>query len=549
MALLSPGDLFPEAYNAATRGLEKIDPANPNQTAIEKGDHGQLIFLLTKAIEDMLHIQTVTLLPNITQGGNHNALGGAFTADEAREQLTTAHNNAVIALANVQAICHQTNKRFQDDFCDTTQSPINTLPIFTASDSVTHCTDSNLKHIQPFEGNSGDDPENLQNFLRQIFDVQKTATLSQPAVIRIIQRKCTSVSRTLLDEFLQTLDITADDALLKVVLHLESKYALSWSPRLAKQQLQSLQRTFRDTNNYTALQASILKLSSLAALGEKAEDRTTYLKSSQLPTFMNCVSKMDQSILLKAEATRAANSQPPLTLSTAVQELLTFHASRQAHKGDSFHQGKEDSMIPTPADSEQVLFSGQERRGRVMFRGRPAADKYMPFRPQSRGRPDNRQHNKQREPRDQRDPRDQSRRRYSSNKRPDNTELTDNFIPWQEAKTNPGSCLRCNSSGHLMTSKVCKFYNTPMPKNPCRDCPSGGYHYRKYHNHQQDSTPQERAQSSSRGRGSRRGSNYRSQRSRGSRSAAARRLHTDPAHFAEEENPPEDDFFPDQPFD
>ena len=546
MALLSPGDLFPEAYNAATRGLEKIDVVNPNQTAIEKGDHGQLIFLLTKALEDMMHIQTVTLLANITQGGNHNALGGAFTADQARQQLTTAHNTAVIALANVQSICHQTNKRFQDDFCDTTQSPINTLPVFTDSDNVTHCTDSSLKHIQPFEGNSGDDPENLQNFLRQIFDIQKTATLNQPAVIRIIQRKCTSVSRTLLDEFLQTLDITADDALLKVVLHLESKYALSWSPRLAKQQLQSLQRSFKDTNNYTALQASILKLSSLAALGEKSEDRATYLKSSQLPTFMNCVSKMDQSILLKAEATRAANSQPPLTLSTAVQELLTFHASRQAHKGDSIHHIKEDSMIPAPADTEQVLFSGQERRGRVMFRGRPAPDKYTPFRPQSRGPTDSRQQNRKKDPRDQRD---QSRRRFSSNRRPDNGEPADNFIPWQEAKTNPGACLRCNSASHLMTSKLCPYANTPMPKNQCRECPTGGYHYRKYHSHQQESTQQNRAQSSSRGRGSRRGSGYRSQRSRGGRSSAARRLHSDPAHFAEEEHSPEDEFFPDQPFD
>ena len=497
----------------------------------------------------MMHIQTVTLLANITQGGNHTALGGAFTADQARQHLSTAHNTAVIALANVQAICHQTNKRFQDDFCDTTQSPINTLPVFTDSDNVTHCTDSSLKHIQPFEGNSGDDPENLQNFLRQIFDIQKTATLNQPAVIRIIQRKCTSVSRTLLDEFLQTLDITAEDALLKVVLHLESKYALSWSPRLAKQQLQSLQRTFKDTNNYTALQASILKLSSLAALGEKTEDRATYLKSSQLPTFMNCVSKMDQSILLKAEAVRAANSQPPLTLSTAVQELLTFHASRQAHKGDTIHQIKEDSMIPAPADSEQVLFSGQERRGRVMFRGRPAADKYTPFRPQSKGPIDNRQQNRRRDSRDQREPRDQSRRRFPSNKRPDNGEPSDNFIPWQEAKTDPGACLRCNSSKHLMTSRLCPYSNTPMPKNQCRDCPTGGYHYRKYHTHQQESTLQNRAQSSSRGRGSRRSSGYRSQRSRGSRSSAARRLHTDQAHFAEEENSPEDDFFPDQPFD
>ena len=547
MALLAPGDLFPEAYNAAKKGLEKIDLSNPNQTAIEKGDHGQLILLLTKAMSDFLHIQTVTQMTNITQGGDHNSLGGAFTAIQAREQLVTAHNTAVLALANIQTVCHQTNKRFQDDFCDTSQSPINTLPIFTDSDNVAHCTDSSLKHIQPFEGNSGDAPESLQNFLRQIFDVQKTATLNQPAVIRVIQRKCTSVSRTLLDEFLQTLDITADDALLKVVLHLESKYALSWSPRLAKQQLQSLQKTFKDSNNYTALQASILKLSSLAALGESAEDRATYLKSSQLPTFMNCVSKVDQSILLKAEATRAAQNQPPLTLSTAVQELLTFHASRQAHKGDLVYQNKEDSMIPTPAESEQVLFSGQERRSRVMFRGRPAADRNMPFRPQSRGPPDSRQQNRQR---DHREPRDQSRRRYPSTRKQDNMDPTDNFIPWQEAKTNPGACIRCNSAKHLMTSKGCPFYNTPVPKNQCRACPNGGYHYSKYHsNLKQESTSQDRPQSSSRGRGSRRSSGYRSQRSRGSRSSAARRLHSDPAHFAEEDNSPEEEFFPDQPFD
>ena len=547
MALFTPGDLFPDAYNAATQGLAKVDLANPNQSAIEKGDHGQLIFLLTKAVEDLLHIQSVTLMPNITQGGNHVTLGGHFTAEQAREQLLAAHNTALVALANIQSVCHQTNKRFEDDFCDTTQSPINTLPIFTDNDTVAHCTDSNLKHIQPFEGNSGDDPENLQNFLRQIFDTQKTATLNQAAVIRIIQRKCTSVSRTLVDEFLQTLDITADDALLKVVLYLESKYALSWSPRLAKQQLQQLQRTFKDTNNYTALQASILKLSSLAALGETTEDRATYLKSSQLPTFMNCVSKMDQSILLKAEATRTANNQPPLTLSSAVQELLTFHASRQAHKGDTGIQGKEDSMIPTPADTEQVLFSGQERRSRVMFRGRPA-DKNMPFRQQSRGPVDNRQQSRRRE---QRDPRDQSRRRFPSNRRQDNEELSDNYISWKEAKTNPGACLRCNSATHLMSSKACKYYNTPMPKNQCRDCPNGGYHYRKYHNQQSESTPQDRGQSSSRGRSAARRSGFRSQRSRGGRSSAARRLHaSDCAHFAEEENDlTGDDFFPDQPFD
>ena len=85
MALLAPGDLFPEAYNAAKKGLEKIDLSNPNQTAIEKGDHGQLILLLTKAMSDFLHIQTVTQMTNITQGGDHNSLGGAFTAIQARE--------------------------------------------------------------------------------------------------------------------------------------------------------------------------------------------------------------------------------------------------------------------------------------------------------------------------------------------------------------------------------------------------------------------------------------------------------------------------------
>ena len=79
-------------------------------------------------------------------------------------------------------------------------------------------TDSTLKTIKVFRGESVDWPEELQSWLRSIYDIQKTSNLSRNAVIKVILRKSDGVARILVEAYLKLINDTAEDCLLKVIL-------------------------------------------------------------------------------------------------------------------------------------------------------------------------------------------------------------------------------------------------------------------------------------------------------------------------------------------
>ena len=394
-----------------------------------------------------------------------------------RERLQTAITNLSLQLQNIQTGAYNSTKKYRPNHVNTLLSPITNVYDLTEAHTVTQVSDSALKTITAFNGEVSDSPALLQEFLRAVFDLSSTHKLTREATIRILQRKCTSVARILLDSFLENLDLKLEDSLLKVVLFLEQKYSLSWSPALARAQLAALQKSQSGTSNYCALQANILRLSHLASLDQPVATRQEFITTNQLGIFRACLSKSDQNLLLKSESTRASQSLPSHNLGSAVDELLSYHATRTAHNQARAVFDKNESMSGNPP-TENAFFAPQAREPYATPRqDRQSRPPRRASEPSQRREP-SRRFDKDRPRDDSRQPRNSAKRQPS--RPPTVSRSKDTKQPFhtpESAGVDRGNCLRCNSNTHLMTSAACPYAGLNIPPTPCRQCPKGGIHY------------------------------------------------------------------------
>ena len=148
--------------------------------------------------------QTASLLKsNISIAATPQFSDREMCKDELKLSLDTAANRALVGLANIQQVWFQGSAKFKPGtYIDTKTAPINILPIFGQYHTVEIITDSTLKTIKVFRGDSGDCPEELQSWLCLIYDIQKTSNLSRNAVVKVILQKFDGVARILVEDFL-----------------------------------------------------------------------------------------------------------------------------------------------------------------------------------------------------------------------------------------------------------------------------------------------------------------------------------------------------------
>ena len=304
-----------------------------------------------------------------------------------------------------------------------------------------------------------------------------------------------------------------------------------------------LPQKYKNTKNYIQLQAKILKLSHLASLGEKEEDRPAFKKANQLPVFQACLNTEDQDILLRLETQRKSQSLPSLNLATAVDHLQQHHAARQLVQNDS----SKDSMIPQ--SSEQAMWANDRQPRRRRSDSAPAPRPSL----------DNRQRSVSRQPRTPRNTQPPNNTNNNNN----NNNNTRKVPLWEKCGVPRNTCLQCSSPQHRVNDPRCPYANTGLPENPCRypNCAMPGAHYsylcktrlqvnkekqqqqQQQQQHQQQSHRSQPSNSQPRGQSSRgKSRNSRGRSSRGGKSAAARRL-MDTAHQAAEEMPGEAEGF------
>lgn len=524
MVILKPPELFPEAHTSTNTALEKLDPQNPNVAVLKKTDNQELLAWTMNILEEYIYQTSAIFKTSISQNATPQFAEREMSKEELNTAVDTAANRALVGLANIQQVCFQGSAKFKPGtYIDTKLTPINILPTFGQNDNVDVVTDSTLKTIKVFRGDSGDCPEELQSWLRSIYDIQKTSNLSRNALIKVILRKSDGVARILVEDYLKSINDTAEDCLLKVILFLEQRYSLSWAPKICRAKLQSLQKTHTGTKNYSALQAMISRLANLASLDQTPETRESFLKANQLPIFHACLTKTDQSILIRCEDNRVNQNQPPLDLPSAVQELLVYHSVRNASNISDTPYTSE-SLEPNTGSSEIVHFLPQER-GRQRFNSTPRREvdpsserKGNPRqwtkredktgnqhrRQDSRNWQRNRSESRNRDDPDQRDrlkngpggPRVASREPSRNFRDSSKTQTGNKFLTCKDAGVPQGCCIRCASNQHKMSDPSCIYADTPLPNSGCRRCLKGGAHYSKYCKFPKDNN----ISSSSRGR-------------------------------------------------
>ena len=341
MAGPNPEDIFPASYTAGMALCTNIDVATPEQTQLEKEDGEKLLLYVSTSVVRALHVISGVLQEEITQPIDEN--GVQILPAARRTRLVEALQRPIIALAQVGHMCSQQAKRYDGYYVDENSTPITPPKTFTAGDNVDTVSDQSLRNAGVFDGQNSSCPEALQAFLINLNDIGRTNKLSEPCMVKLVQRRCLLTARTLVDHFLDSLpDINAPGTMTKLTLHLEKIFSLAWKPSSCKAQLALLPQKYKNTKNYIQLQARILQLSHLASLGEKEEDRPAFEKANQLPVFQACLNREDQDILLRLETQRKSQSLPSLNLATAVDHLQQHHAARQLNQHDS----SKDSMIP-----------------------------------------------------------------------------------------------------------------------------------------------------------------------------------------------------------
>ena len=477
------------SQQAATLAIDSITAEDADPTAHAKTtDSASLLVITSQSILDLLQIMAPLLDAGVpAQARVVPALDEAdLSQQDQRQLLQESFNKTCSILHSVRASAYHNQQKVQANFVNTSSSPITPPYSYTADCVNSTVADSALKNVQTFNGEVAEAPQQLQEFLRSIFDLAQTHKITRETTIRVLQRKCTSVARVLVDAYLETLDITAEDSLLKLTLYMESKWSLSWSPSLARARLTALSRTHQNSSNYSSLQASIIKLSHLASLDQPQAQRASIVTASQLSAFTSCLSKGDQSLLLQSDAERTSQGIQPHTLASAVDFLLSHHASRNAHTAARSLMDRSDSLI-NHTGSDLVMY-GRERYNTNQREepGKPRAPRprFASAPPQSRGR------DPSRAPRPggwgERQARQAPPRRDRTPGPPDKKGDKSVYHTCETAGVEKGNCIRCNSNQHLMNSPSCRFYNTPIPKNPCHqagqpghDC-RGGAHYSRF---------------------------------------------------------------------
>ena len=135
------------------------------------------------------------------------------------------------------------NKISQGNYFNRTRVPICVPPKEIASGTKNEISDSALKLLTTFKGDSSEESENLRLFLRTIFDIAITNNLTETCTVAMLQRKLAGTARKIIDSFVA--DCQGKVTLVDIILKLEDRFCQQCSPELANTRLKNLLNLLR----------------------------------------------------------------------------------------------------------------------------------------------------------------------------------------------------------------------------------------------------------------------------------------------------------------
>ena len=198
----------------------------------------------------------------------------------------------------------------------TPQDLINTPPSSYGTESKV--SDSGLRLITIFTGDSTNNEEDLTIFLREVYALSATSNLTEHASISVIIRKVSGSAQILLDDYILKKGGHNNVTMAQVVALLEKKFIVMLSPLHSDAQLHNLQI---NDMSYSQLQAKISKLAKLACRKEPVEKQETLVRVKEISSFLMAISPSDRQVINNENSRRATNNLTPLSLDMMVDYL------------------------------------------------------------------------------------------------------------------------------------------------------------------------------------------------------------------------------------
>ena len=195
-----------EGLEDITTTLERVNLQAPTENVINKETSAYQLLQLqaetqAKSLSEALDFMQKMLPLQATEDtqGIMGEAGMKVNVQAQREHLKKIAEMNNLATKMIQA--RQQEKRSKQNYFDEFREPICNIPQQIGQGDQTQVSDSALKLLTTFYGDSDKESENLRTFLRAIFDVALTNKLTTECTAAIIKRKLQGTARRLIDAY------------------------------------------------------------------------------------------------------------------------------------------------------------------------------------------------------------------------------------------------------------------------------------------------------------------------------------------------------------
>ena len=512
---------YPTAVQDVANLVQKVDVSNPTQNVLDQEATNLEILKFQSESQAAALAKTLTFLKNtlplreIPQG---DGVETPITVQAQREFLDNIGKENFLATRMAQQSQEEQQKKVTGGYFDNSREPICAIPETIAANVTDTVSDSALKLLTTFKGDTENEADNLREFLRAVYDVANTNKLSEKCVKNILNRKIAGTARKLIDKYLTEFTTESPPTLRELILKLEDRFMSEWSPEIANAKLSLYKK--KSSQTYQALEGDIAELVTLAARGEEKSTRPKWIKNREIAVFKQAISEDDKQLLYNENQSRSITGLPQMKLSQMVDYLIKLYSEKNALSTASNIKNKvqydNESIQVVQTKSKNQLRKekrnikqleeqrkNQESLNFIQGLNNQNADRNGNYgnqrnnRGNGRGRPfNNRNRNGNQNGKGQgkfwnkngngsnkrMEAGNSYRRGGNGNNNNTNTNFNKKnkprkFVTASMVNVNPNSCLKCNSPSHRFQEEDrCIYGKGNLMTKPCFNCQEGGHH-------------------------------------------------------------------------
>ena len=428
--------------------IGKVDTNNPSTMVVEGRSVDQVLRQYMSAqsstTNQLISFIGERITDQITVDGN------PISVAEQKRQLSQIANKSALVSRQMENVLSEHLKKQEGIDFDSNEKLINEPPITTFG-IENKASDTGLKMIDTFSGDTTNVEENLTTFLRSVYSLIQTNNLSEKAANSVIIRKVSGSAQILIDSFVEKMGGVDEVTFRNLIFHLEKKFVIQSSPLHADAQLHSLQK---GNLTYTQLQAKIQRLVRLATRLEDPSKVKTLVEIKEQASFLMAIDIVDREKITAENNRRLLASLPALTLDQ-MSTFLTQNLANRLQNEPILKVSEVDMVAP-------VQYAPKFQRGtpRGRFQHQRGGGRGKPVTPQETGAPPARGVVNQ----------GRYTRGRGYNQKQQSTRI---FNTSERAGVPKGACYLCGNMDHGWKDAACPYAGQELKQSPCRWCNTG----------------------------------------------------------------------------